>query len=83
MLEGYFSLSNDQFREVQNHFQFMRNFQGQVVKFVQDYDIDQARMRDFMQSMSITSQQVDALYKYYRVLSETPGFPRFPIGQPL
>ena len=48
MLEGRFSLSDDQFREVQNHFQFTRNFQGQVAEFVQDYDTDQARMRDFM-----------------------------------
>mgnify|MGYP003366777809 FL=1 len=82
MLEGRFSLSDDQFREVQNHFQFTRNFQGQVAEFVQDYDTDQARMRDFMQSMTLTSQQVDALYEYHRSLGEIPGFPSFPIGQP-
>ena len=53
-----------------------------MAEFVQDYDTDQARMRDFMQRMSVTSQQVDGLFQYHIILSETPSFPSFPVGQP-
>ncbi|XP_042465762.1 SPX domain-containing protein 1-like [Zingiber officinale] len=34
ILEGSLTLSNDQYREVQDHFQFTRNFQGKVAEFV-------------------------------------------------